>query len=264
MKRRLSDGRMASKPVAFVFLLLLSPMALFAQDKPPTAKPPTVGEFVGNYKGAAKSPEGDIALAMEIRSYKRRVSGRLITPQGEQPFTSGAVVDGKLIIKLGAGSDAGQLALQLHDDKVVGEWKAGGPARAVEFKKVLPATEAAATEPAAAEPAAAEVTKPATEPAAADTLSGEWDAAADVQGQAFPFVLSLKVEGDKVTGSSSSQLGNSTVSSGSWKDGKLALVLEGSNGQIALMATMVDGKLAGDFDYSGQLSGKWVATKKKP
>jgi hypothetical protein len=27
---------------------------------------------------------------------------------------------------------------------------------------------------------------------------------------------------------------------------------------------MVDGKLVGDFDYNGQLQGKWVATKKKP
>jgi len=245
---------MASKPVAVFFLLLLSPLALFAQDGPATAKPATADQFAGNYKGTAKSPDGDVALTLEIKSDKGKISGRLITPQGEQPFTSGEVVDGKLTIKFGAGSGASQLALQLRDDKAVGEWKAVGSARAVELKKVPTATEAAA----------AEVKKPATEPSAADTLSGEWDAAADVQGQAFPFSLAMKVDGDKVTGESNSQLGNSTISSGSWKDGKLALVLEGSNGQIALIATMVDGKLVGDFDYAGQLSGKWVAVKKKP
>lgn len=255
MKRRLSDRWMTSKPVVVFFLLLLSPLALFAQDGPATtAKPPTAEQFAGNYKGAAKSPEGDVALTLEIKSDKGKISGRLVTPEGEQPFTSGEVVDGKLTIKLGGGSGAGQLALQLRDDKAVGEWKTGGLARAVEFKKV----------PAVTDAAAAEVKKPETEPAAAEVLSGEWDAAADVQGQAFPFELSLKVEGDKVTGTSSSQMGNSTISSGSWKDGKLVLVLEGANGQIALIAAMVDGKLAGDFDYSGQLSGKWVATKKKP
>lgn len=245
--------RSVSKPVAVLFLLLLSPLALFAQDGPATAKPPPLEQFVGNYKGAAKSPEGEVPLTLEIKSDKGKLSGRLITPQGEQPFTSGEVVDGKLTIKLGAGSGSGQLALQLRDDKAVGEWKAAGPARAVEFKKV----------PATTESFAAEVKKPATEASAADMLSGEWDAAADAQGEAFPFTLSLKVEGDKVTGTSSSQLGNSTVSSGSWKDGKLALVLDSANGQIALIATMVDGKLVGDYDYSGQLQGKWVATKKK-
>jgi hypothetical protein len=44
----------------------------------------------------------------------------------------------------------------------------------------------------------------------------------------------------------------------------LAVVLDSANGQVALVGTMVDGKLVGDFDYNGQLQGKWVATKKKP
>jgi hypothetical protein len=102
------------------------------------------------------------------------------------------------------------------------------------------------------------------EPSAAELLSGEWDAAADAQGQAFPFTLTLKVEGEKVTGASSSSLGNSTISTGTWKDGKLAIVLDAANGPIALIATMTDGKLVGDYDFAGQLQGKWVATKKKP
>lgn len=248
MKRRVS------KPVAVFFFLLLSPLAVFAQDGSATAKPQTVDQFVGNYKGTAKSPEGDVALTLEIKSDKGKISGRLITPTGEEPLTSGEVVVSKLTIKLGSGSGTSQLALQLRDDKAVGEWKSSGRTRAVEFRKVLPATEAPA----------AEVAKPATEPAAGEILAGDWEAAADVQGQAFPFALSLKVEGDKVTGESSSQLGTSTISSGSWKDGKLALVLDGANGQIALIATMVDGQLVGDFDYAGQLSGKWIAARKKP
>ncbi|HXU08316.1 MAG TPA: hypothetical protein VN743_04910, partial [Blastocatellia bacterium] len=93
--------------------------------------------------------------------------------------------------------------------------------------------------------------------------TGEWDAAADAQGQAFPFTLVLKLDGDKVTGSSSSQLGNSEISSGTWKDGKLSLVINGSSGAIGLMATLDGGKLIGDYDFAGQLQGKWVAVKKK-
>ena len=254
MRRPLYDFRLASRPVAVLILLLLSSPALFAQDVPATAKPPTVDQFVGNYKGTAKSPEGDVPLTLEIKSDKGKISGRLVTPKGEEPLTSGEVEVSKLTIKLGSGPGASQLALQLRDDKAVGEWKTGGQTRAVEFRKVLPATEATA----------AEVAKPATGPSSTEALSGEWEAAADVQGQAFPFSLSLKVEGDKVAGSSSSQLGNSTISSGSWKDGKLALVIEGGNGQIVLIGAMVDGKLIGDFDYGGQLSGKWIATKKTP
>jgi hypothetical protein len=31
-----------------------------------------------------------------------------------------------------------------------------------------------------------------------------------------------------------------------------------------MSATVVEGKLSGDFDYAGQLSGKWVAVRKNP
>src|SRR4029079_4327172 len=95
----------------------------------------------------------------------------------------------------------------------------------------------------------------ATSAPATVNLSGQWDAVADAQGQPFPFLLTLKVDGEKVTGSSSSQLGEANISTGSWKDGKLAFVLEGGNGAITMNGTVVDGKLTGEFDYAGQLQG---------
>jgi hypothetical protein len=119
----------------------------------------------------------------------------------------------------------------------------------MELKKVT----AAAAAPAAAAPAAA--------PGPVN-LNGQWDGVADANGQPFPFLLDLKVEGENVTGTSSSQLGDSSVKSGMWKDGKLVFQLEGSNGVISMSAVVVDGKLSGEFDYAGQLQGKWVAVKK--
>jgi hypothetical protein len=40
-------------------------------------------------------------------------------------------------------------------------------------------------------------------------------------------------------------------------------VLDSANGPVGLVATLVDGKLVGDYDYAGQLQGKWVALRKK-
>jgi hypothetical protein len=237
-----------SKPLAGLVLLLLCPLVLFAQ---PGAKAPTAEQFAGSYKGTAKDPAGAIPLTLEIKFESGKLSGHLNAPKNEQPFGSYEVVGGKLTAKLGAGDTAGTLVLQMRDSKLVGEWKQGSLTRAVEFEKVP------------ASPVVVEVKK-AGEPSAAELLTGEWDAAADANGQAFPFTLTLKVDGEKVTGGSSSQLGESTISSGTFKDGKLAVVLDGANGQVALMATIIDGKLAGDFDYAGQMQGKWVATKKKP
>jgi hypothetical protein len=251
MKTHSSKRNTLAKPLTAFFLLLLSPLVLFAQPGASPVKPVTADQFAGNYKGAAKDPAGAILLTLEIKAESGRISGRLIAPKSEQSFTSSELANGKLTAKFGSGETAGMLVLQSRDNKLVGDWKAGGQTRAVEFERVPPVQ------------AVAEVKK-AAEPSAAELLSGEWEAAADVQGQAFPFALTLKVEGEKVTGSSSSQLGDSTISSGTFKDGKMALVLDGSNGQVALIGSLVDGKLVGDFDYAGQMQGKWVATKKKP
>src|SRR6266850_935837 len=240
--------RSISKPVAVLFLLLLSPLVLFAQGGTSAAKPALANQFAGNYKGSAKLPAGVMDLNLEIKSEKEKLSGRLFSKKAEHPFKLTELVDGKLTIKFASENAPVTLVLQQKDDKLIGEWKSGAQGVPVEFTRV----------PASTESSAAELKKPASEPAA-DLLSGEWDAAADAQGQAFPFTLVLKVEGEKVTGSSSSQLGNSTVSQGSWKDGKLALILDGGSAQTALIATMVDGKLVGDYDYGGQLQGKWVA-----
>ena len=252
MKTNASHRKALSKTVAGCFLLLLSPAILLAQGGAAAPKP-TADQYAGNYKGTAADPAGPITLTLEIKSENGKISGRLIAPPGEQPLTFGEVVDGKLTVKTGTGNATGTLALQQRDKKLVGEWKVDGRTRQVELERVA----------AEKEPAVAEVKK-APESSSADLLTGVWDAAADAQGQAFPFTLTLKVEGEKVTGSSSSQLGESTISSGAWKDGKLAVVLDGTAGQVALIATLVDGKLVGDYDFAGQLQGKWVAAKKKP
>ena len=247
------EREILSKALAALFLLLLLPLVLCAQAGAPAPKPVTADQFAGNYKGSAKVPAGVMALALEIKSENGKLSGRLLAAKTEHPFKLTELVDGKLTIKFVSANSPVMLVLQQKDDKLFGEWKGSAESFPVEFTKV----------PATNESSAADTKQPATVTPAAD-LSGEWEAAADVQGQAFPFTLTLKVDGEKVTGSSSSQLGESTMSSGSWKDGKLAVVLEGSNGQVALIATMVDGKLVGDFDYAGQLQGKWVASRKKP
>ena len=194
MRQEMPNRMKAWRWAAVFFFLLLAPLSLLAQGGA-TATKPTADQFAGNYKGSAKSPDGDTSLTMEIKSEKGKISGRLVTPQGEQPFTSGEVVDGKLTLKFGAAATAGVLTLRLHEEKLAGDWKAGARTRPVEFQK----------QPVPADPAVAEVKK-SPEPAATDVLSGVWDAAADAQGQAFPFTLTLKVDGDKVTGSSSSQL----------------------------------------------------------
>ena len=221
-----------TKLVTMVTLCLAATLGVSAQPQGPT-----VDQFAGNYKGTAKMGSGEMDVSLEIKSADGKVSGRAVTAEKEYQIASGEIAGGKLLLKFGAGADSATLTLEKKEDKFVGDWIRGAQKGTVELKKV--------------------------ETTASDEISGEWDAAADAQGQPFPFTLVLKLEGEKVTGSSSSQLGNSKISSGVWKDGKLALVLDGASGAIGLMATLDGGKLVGDYDFAGQLQGKWVAIKKK-
>lgn len=216
-------------------LLILAPLTLFGQTPQPTPDP-----FVGKFKGTAKMGPAEVGVTLETKFADGKFSGRAVTANNEYPITSGELAGGKLTLKFGSGDNTASLTLQSVGDKLVGEWIRGDQKGTVELKRVT-----------------------AAESAAADALPGEWDAVADAQGQAFPFTLVLKVDGEKVTGSSSSQLGNSQISSGLWKEGKLTIVLDGSSGAIGLVAAMVDGKLVGEYDFAGQLQGKWVAVKKK-
>ena len=217
-----------------VLAVLFAPLIISAQGSNAPQKAPA--SLTGRYQGTAKAPAGDdITMTLDIVEEAGKFSGSVTTSHGSFKVIKGQKTDSLLTLEAEGNGSVGKFSLRIKDDKLVGDLTVDGKTGSVDLRRV-----------------------------AKDEISGEWDAAADAQGQPFPFTLTLKVEGEKVTGSSSSQLGSSTISSGNWKDGKLALVLESGNGQIALMATLDNGKLVGDYDFAGQFSGKWAAVKKKP
>jgi hypothetical protein len=235
----MKNTKLRSRLGLLTLTFLLGSIVAFAQGTP---------DLTGTYEGIVKmpnAPEGKVSL--ELKSEGGKITGRAMHGPKTIEITEAKLENGTLTLRF--DKDHGFVG-KIDGDKLVGEVNDGPQKFPLELKKVMPA--------AAAAPAAA----PAAAAPAADNLNGQWDAIADANGQPFPFLLTLKVEGDKVTGSSSSQLGDSVVKDGSWKDGKLAFQLEGQNGTISMSATVIEGKLSGEFDYAGQLQGKWVAQRK--
>lgn len=205
----------------------------------------------GKYEGVAKSDQiGDIPLTVEIKNDNGKLSGKIDSPQGPAAITSGTFDSGKIVMKFDAGGNEGTVTAMLDGDKITGKWELGGQGGSLELKRASMAT-------AAPTPAATAV------PAAGDPLTGDWDAAADAQGTSIPFTLKLKLDGDKVTGSSESAQGTVALSKGTWTASKLTFSLDTPNGSIGMTAMIKDGKLVGEFDFAGQMTGKWEATKKK-
>ena len=231
---------MKHKTLLLTLTFLLGSIIAVAQTAP--------ANISGTYEGMVKRPgaTAEEKVSLELKSDAGKITGRAT----HGPMTA-EVTDGKLengTLTLNFGKDA-MFVAKVDGDKLVGDLVHGTEKVPISLKKV----------------AAAAVTPEAptvTVGRGAIDLNGQWEAVADANGQPFPFLLTLKIDGDKVSGNSSSQLGEATIKEGTWKDGKLVFSLEGSSGTIALSATVVEGKLSGEFDYSGQLQGKWVAVKK--
>jgi len=208
----------------------------------------------GKYEGVAKSDQiGDIPLTVEIKNDNGKLTGKIETPQGPAAITGGTYDNGKIVMKFDAGGNEGTVTATLDGDKITGKWELGGQGGGLELKRAGMASASAAPKPAAPGPAAA---------AGGDPISGEWDATADAGGTSLPFTLKLKLDGDKVTGTSESAQGTATLSKGSFAANKLSFNLDTPNGAIAMTALLKDGKLTGDFDFAGQMTGKWEAKKK--
>ena len=214
-----------------------------AQDKP--------ADIAGKYEGLAKSAAiGEIPLKVEIKNEGGKLSGKIDTAQGALAITSGTYADGKIVMKFDAGGTEGTVTAKPLGDKIVGEWEMGGQTGTIELKRVDAAMAGAATPPASAPPAAG-----------AGSFAGEWDASADVDGQALAFTMKLKLDGQTVTGETTSAMGTGTLK-GSWTGDKLTFVLDAGGTAITMNAVLKDGKLIGDYDVPCQAKGKWEAKKK--
>jgi hypothetical protein len=242
---------------SLVFVLLVAGLAIAQSDDKQSGD-----KLSGKYEGVAKSEAlGDLPLTVQIKHDNGKLTGSIDTAQGSLPITAGSYSDGKINLKFDFGGNEGVVTAELKEGKIKGTWSLAGQTGTLELKMAgaAGATPATPATPPATPPAAS---GGGAKPAVADPLSGEWDANADAAGQAVPFVLKLKLDGEKVTGESTSDQGTAAVSKGTFSSGKLMIVLDVPGGSITLNGTVSEGKINGDFDFAGQFQGKWTAKKK--
>lgn len=99
---------------------------------------------------------------------------------------------------------------------------------------------------------------------ASDPITGDWDVTCHIVGYTVPGKMSLKVEGEVVTGSVDTEhTGHGTISNGIWKDGKLRFTANFEKHEpIVFSGVVKDGKLDGEFKTEGN-TGQWTAEPRK-
>lgn len=236
-------------------------------QKPAPAKPAaaTLG-IDGKYEGTIETPNGPETGTLELRTEAGTIRGTLSTPSYPGlPLTGGTLTGDQFAATFLVGDMQGALRGTLKGEQIDGTWIVEDSSGAFSVEKVATAATPAAAAPATT-PAPAAGAKSAAAPGAApagDPLTGDWDAAADAGGTTHPFVLSLKLTGDKVTGSVSSDMGTSPIE-GTWSNGTLSFAFTMPDGMgIAMVATLAEGKLTGSFTFGDQMPGGWAASKRK-
>lgn len=96
-----------------------------------------------------------------------------------------------------------------------------------------------------------------------DSVTGNWDATFQISGFTLPGTISLKVEGDVLTGTCDTEHTGPGTITGTVKDGKLIFMAKFEKHEsIDFTGMFADGKLAGEFKTEGN-TGQWSALRHK-
>lgn len=93
-------------------------------------------------------------------------------------------------------------------------------------------------------------------------MAGTWECVSHGSSQGeMPFTLYLEHMGEAISGSVSSPLGGTDVTSGSFKKKNLEIRLETPNGIYVLSAKLKKGQLSGQWSHDAGESGTWEGKK---
>jgi hypothetical protein len=219
------------------------------QPKPkPAAAAPTLAGLAGRYEGSTVSPDGLETFVAELKTADGAISGVVTTSRRVINVTGGTVSGDRYNLVIDLDGTPGSITGSLNDGTFTGQWAIGENSAAFTMKK-----------------AAATATATAAAAAGADSPVGDWDAVLDMGGNQTPFWLSLKLDGQKVTGQVGSAERGVTLLEGTWANGTLDFAFTMSDGmRISMSATLTDGRLAGTMKVGdGQMSGGWAAARRK-
>jgi len=228
--------RLTGSTLAFVVavcLLVTGP----ATGAPATQDTQGLATVAGKYEGVVSTPDGAIPVTAELRLEDGTLKGSMAAGSYGVTIASGTLEGDKLT--LGGNVDGVPLSISgtFKDGTFEGTWSAGEDSGTLKMAKAA---------------------------FSADPISGDWEGIVDTPDEQRPIALTMKLEGEKVSGQIQSAEGAMTFQSGSWTGGTLTLAFPFATGDmITMVGTLQEGgRLAGTLDIAGQMQFGWAAQKK--
>jgi len=225
-------------------------------QQPASTDARTAPTIVGKWNLSVETQNGPNTSVLDMKLDGKKVTGTISSQLGETTV-AGEFAEGKLTFSMAFQGSNGNLQLAFagafkDDSTLVGTMDIAGQGMQLPWKAER----------------VKEKTDEKTNPKPALTIVGKWNVSVETQQGPNTSVLDVKLDGKKVTGTLSSQLGETPVE-GEFADGKLtfSISFQGSNGnfQIAFSgAFKEDGTIAGTMDIAGQnMQMPWKAERVK-
>jgi hypothetical protein len=242
-------------------LVALRPVQSFAQAAGGQALAPAPQSLVGHYEGSVRGANGEAHLKVDLKFEKEAFAGTIDSGQGSAlAITGGKLTDDQLVLNFDTGGQPGTINGTVKEGRIEGTWTLGDYTGPCTLIKTVQATGEASAADRPAAVAATDAAKPAA--AASDPISGQWDGVAGTEDFSAPFLLTIKLDGEKVTGEISSEQGVEVIS-GTWKDETLTLSFQiSSMGPATMVGAISEGKLIGTLDIGGQMQLTWGAVRR--
>ena len=231
-------------------LAALAPSAALAQVK-----------LTGDWTVTVESPQGAASIDLSVKQTGEDLTGTITSPMGSVDF-KGKVVKDALTVTYAMNLQGNTIQITMTGtataDAIVGNLNFGGLGDIPWSAKRKGAAGGGA---AAAAPSSASADSPAAE---ALDVSGKWDVTFNIAGNPMPASASFTQAGDKVTGTISSQAGDTAITGTmSGKALKLEFNVETPQGQISITMTgdVGPGGIMGKAMIVGLGDTEWTATR---
>jgi hypothetical protein len=219
------------------------------------------GDAAGTWDVNLTTPNGPMTAALTLKKDGEKLSGSIAGPQGEVAI-QGTQKDKAVVVNFSVQTPNGPFAITMngnqHGDAIAGTIDFGGQGQS-DWTAKRRAAGGAATAP-ASEPAAQAESKDKVD------VTGVWAFQIDLGGNTGTPTVTFKQEGEKLTGTYSSQVLGEQQLTGTVKGNAISFgfqaSLEGNAIKVSYTGTVDKDTMKGSVTFGDLAEGTWTAKKK--
>ncbi len=225
-----------------LMLAVLSLLVVFGLDPKPGLA--GIEAILGKWLIKAETPNGPLEIEFDLKQEGNQLVGTAALMQGVVPLSAVKYEEPNLTAELALGGNSYRMLGTLKEGKFTGTWEQIGG----DVKGTWTAERRAT---------------PPTSGTAASGISGSWNSISVTPNGELALGLDLIQDGEKVTGSLSSERGSVPLQAATFKDNKLQFDVDLGGTVYRVEGTLKENRFDGKwYPVAGGEGGTWNATRK--